>query len=70
MDGKDGASIEYVFATTNDEYDEADVSVDNTAANADGAHTTDEYLPNFIFGTTTVKATDDPKSISKDLKYQ
>lgn len=71
MDGKDGASIEYVFACTNDDLTPEQVSIDNAAANADGAHTTDEYLPNFNFnGTTIVKATDNPVSVTENNQYQ
>lgn len=70
MDGKDGASIEYVFACTNDDLTPEQVSIDNTAANADGAHTTDEYLPNFNFNGTIVKATDNPVSVTENNQYQ
>lgn len=70
MDGKDGASIEYVFACTNDDLTPEQVSIDNAAANADGAHTTDEYLPNFNFNGTIVKATDDPVSVTENNQYQ
>lgn len=70
MDGKDGASIEYVFACTNDDLTPEQVSIDNTAANADGAHTTDEYLPNFNFNGTVVKATDNPVSVTENNQYQ
>lgn len=70
MDGKDGASIEYVFACTNDDLTPEQVSIDNAAANADGAHTTDEYLPNFNFNGTIVKATDNPVSVTENNQYQ
>lgn len=70
MDGKDGSSIEYVFACTNDDLTPEQVSVDNDAANADNAHTTDEYLPNFNFNGSVVKATDDPISVTVNNKYQ
>lgn len=70
MDGKDGASIEYVFACTNDDLTPEQVSVDNAAANADGAHTTDEYLPNFNFNGTIVKATDNQVSVTENNQYQ
>lgn len=70
MDGKDGASIEYVFACTNDDLTPEQVSIDNAAANADGAHTTDEYLPNFNFNGTVVKATDNPVSVTENNQYQ
>lgn len=70
MDGKDGASIEYVFACTNDDLTPEQVSIDNAAANADGAHTTDEYLPNFNFNGTVVKATDNPISVTENNQYQ
>lgn len=70
MDGKDGASIEYVFACTNDDLTTEQVSVDNAAANADGAHTTDEYLPNFNFNGTIVKATDNQVSVTENNQYQ
>lgn len=70
MDGKDGASIEYVFACTNDDLTPEQVSIDNAAANADGAHTTDEYLPNFNFNGTIVKATDNQVSVTENNQYQ
>lgn len=70
MDGKDGASIEYIFACTNDDLTPEQVSIDNAAANADGAHTTDEYLPNFNFNGTVVKATDNPVSVTENNQYQ
>lgn len=70
MDGKDGASVEYVFATCSEELTPEQVSVDNDAANRDGAGTTDEYLPNFNFNGTVVKATDDPVSVSETVPYQ
>lgn len=70
MDGKDGASIEYVFACTNDDLTPEQVSIDNAAANANGAHTTDEYLPNFNFNGTIVKATDNPVSVTENNQYQ
>lgn len=70
MDGKDGASIEYVFACTNDDLTPEQVSVDNAAANADGAHTKDEYLPNFNFNGTIVKATDNQVSVTENNQYQ
>lgn len=70
MDGKDGASIEYVFACTNDDLTPEQVSIDNAAANVDGAHTTDEYLPNFNFNGTIVKATDNPVSVTENNQYQ
>lgn len=70
MDGKDGASIEYVFACTNDDLTPEQVSIDNAAANANGAHTTDEYLPNFNFNGTVVKATDNPVSVTENNQYQ
>ena len=70
MDGKDGASIEYVFACTNDDLTPEQVSIDNAAANADGAHTKDEYLPNFNFNGTIVKATDNQVSVTENNQYQ
>ena len=70
MDGKDGASIEYVFACTNDDLTPEQVSIDNAAANADGAHTKDEYLPNFNFNGTIVKATDNQISVTENNQYQ
>lgn len=70
MDGKDGASIEYVFACTNDDLTPEQVSIDNAAANADGAHTKDEYLPNFDFNGTIVKATDNQVSVTENNQYQ
>lgn len=70
IDGKDGSDVEYVYATTNNDLDESKVSVDNDAANADGAHTTDEYLPYFVFDGTRVKTTDDPVSVTSTNKYQ
>ena len=70
MDGKDGASIEYVFACTNDDLTPEQVSIDNAAANADGAHITDEYLPNFNFNGTIVKATDNQVSVTENNQYQ
>ena len=70
MDGKDGADIEYVYATTNDDLQPSQVSVDNDAANADGAHTKDEYLPIFIFNGNRTQSTDDPVSVSSTTKYQ
>lgn len=70
MDGKDGASIEYVFALCSDELSPSQVSVDNDAANIAGAHTTDEYLPMFDFNGTKVQSTDDPESVSEEKRYQ
>lgn len=70
MDGKDGASVEYVFATCSEDLKPEQVSVDNVAANRNGASTTDEYLPNFNFNGTVVKATDDPVSVSETVPYQ
>lgn len=70
MDGKDGASIEYVFALCSEELDPSLVSVDNETANKAGAHTTDEYLPMFDFNGTKVQSSDDPESVSETKKYQ
>lgn len=46
------------------------MSVDNASANADNAHTTDEYLPKFIFNGVSVQSTDDPQSVSPTTPYQ
>lgn len=70
MDGKDGASIEYVFARCVEKLTPEQVSIDNEAANRDGAGTTDEYLPNFNFNGTITKATDDPVSVTQEIPYQ
>lgn len=69
-DGSDGSSFEQVFALYRDLVEESKMSVDNASANAAGAHTTDEYLPYFVFNGTKVQSTDDPQSVTSEVPYQ
>lgn len=69
-DGSDGSGFEQVFALYRDLVDNNNMSVDNASANADNAHTTDEYLPQFIFNGASVQSTDDPQSVSSTTPYQ
>lgn len=69
-DGSDGSGYEQVFALYEYLVSDDNMSIDNASANADGAHTTDEYLPYFVFNGVRVQSTDDPQSVTSAVQYQ
>lgn len=69
-DGENGNCYEYVFALYDTLVEDSDMSIDNDAANADNAHTTDGYLPYFVFNTYKVKASGYVQSVSSAHPYQ
>ncbi len=69
-EGENGQQTEEIYAVYGTLVEDSNMSVDNTSANADNAHSTDKYLPNFIFNGKTVKASGEILSVSSETPYQ